>query len=61
MIEDLASRKIKIIDFGLARVLHPNQTFQDMAGTPEFCVLCYEVFLRFLLVSKEEAHKFKIT
>ncbi|GAA30918.2 death-associated protein kinase 1 [Clonorchis sinensis] len=37
MIEDLASRKIKIIDFGLARVLHPNQTFQDMAGTPEFC------------------------
>ncbi|THD21307.1 Serine/threonine kinase [Fasciola hepatica] len=37
MIEDLASRKIKIIDFGLARVLNPNETFQDMAGTPEFC------------------------
>ncbi|CAH8630415.1 unnamed protein product [Dicrocoelium dendriticum] len=37
MIEDLASRKIKIIDFGLARVLSPNETFQDMAGTPEFC------------------------
>ncbi|CAH8496322.1 unnamed protein product [Schistosoma turkestanicum] len=37
MIEDLASRKIKIIDFGLARVLNPNESFQDMAGTPEFC------------------------
>ncbi|CAH8540479.1 unnamed protein product [Heterobilharzia americana] len=37
MIEDLESRKIKIIDFGLARVLNPNESFQDMAGTPEFC------------------------
>nr|CAH8847180.1 unnamed protein product [Trichobilharzia regenti]CAH8847186.1 unnamed protein product [Trichobilharzia regenti] len=37
MIEDLSSRKIKIIDFGLARVLNPNESFQDMAGTPEFC------------------------
>ncbi|CAL8069740.1 unnamed protein product [Calicophoron daubneyi] len=37
MIEDLECRKIKIIDFGLARLLNPNEIFQDMAGTPEFC------------------------
>ncbi|VDO15524.1 unnamed protein product [Rodentolepis nana] len=38
MIEDMGTKRIKIIDFGLARKLNPNEVIQDMAGTPEFCV-----------------------
>ncbi|KAM3184547.1 hypothetical protein ACTXT7_008158 [Hymenolepis weldensis] len=38
MIEDMETKRIKIIDFGLARKLNPNEVIQDMAGTPEFCV-----------------------
>ncbi|VDK71336.1 unnamed protein product [Dibothriocephalus latus] len=37
MIEDMETKRIKIIDFGLARQLTTNETLQDMAGTPEFC------------------------
>nr|CUU98573.1 hypothetical transcript [Hymenolepis microstoma] len=37
MIEDMGTKRIKIIDFGLARKLNPNEVIQDMAGTPEFC------------------------
>nr|VZI44960.1 unnamed protein product [Spirometra erinaceieuropaei] len=37
MIEDMETKRIKIIDFGLARQLTANETLQDMAGTPEFC------------------------
>ncbi len=37
MIEDMDAKRIKIIDFGLARRLNANETIQDMAGTPEFC------------------------
>lgn len=37
MIEDMETKRIKIIDFGLARKLNPNEVIQDMAGTPEFC------------------------
>ncbi|EUB58820.1 Death-associated protein kinase 2 [Echinococcus granulosus] len=37
MIEDMETKRIKIIDFGLARRLNPNEVIQDMAGTPEFC------------------------
>ena len=37
MIEDMETKRIKIIDFGLARRLKPNEVIQDMAGTPEFC------------------------
>ncbi|VDD77238.1 unnamed protein product [Mesocestoides corti] len=37
MIENMEEKRIKIIDFGLARRLNPNEVIQDMAGTPEFC------------------------
>ncbi|KAL5104553.1 Death-associated protein kinase 2 [Taenia crassiceps] len=37
MIEDMETKRIKIIDFGLARRLNSNEVIQDMAGTPEFC------------------------
>ena len=33
----METKRIKIIDFGLARKLNPNEVIQDMAGTPEFC------------------------
>ena len=42
---DLWSNRIKIIDFGLARVYDPNKHIQVMLGTPEFTapeVLSYE-------------------
>ncbi|VUZ51659.1 unnamed protein product [Hymenolepis diminuta] len=43
MIEDMETKRIKIIDFGLARKLNPNEVIQDMAGTPEFCENANEV------------------
>lgn len=36
MLKKKGESKIKLIDFGLSRIILPNQTVKEMVGTPEF-------------------------
>lgn len=35
------SKEIKLIDFGLAKVIEPGKEIREMMGTPEFAGKCF--------------------
>lgn len=36
MLKNRIETKVKLIDFGLARVINPGETVREIMGTPEF-------------------------